>query len=186
MNKSPLHSGFKHGINIPEKCHLIPSQFPNSDCNNIAQLPLWHYSDVIMSTMASQINGVLIAFSTVCLGAGQRKHQNSASVAYGRGMTGGFPSEKSSNAENVSIWWRHYEYKKFQWSDDIGLYYSKNSLPSNFNRVWNMWKVDKRRSGEWTVQKITTGDRGSVYHIIRTLHCGPDKSTSNSEWISNA
>ena len=34
-----------------------------------------YYSDVIMSTMASQITGVCIICSTVCLGAEQRKHQ---------------------------------------------------------------------------------------------------------------
>ena len=41
-----------------------------------------HYSDVIMSAMASQITGVLIVCSTVSLGADQRKHQSSASLAF--------------------------------------------------------------------------------------------------------
>ena len=27
-------------------------------------------------------------------------------------MTGGFPSQRASNAENVSIWWRHHELSK--------------------------------------------------------------------------
>ena len=40
----------------------------------------WHYSDVIMSMKASQISGVSIVSSTVCSGADQRKHQNSASL----------------------------------------------------------------------------------------------------------
>ena len=33
-----------------------------------------HYSDAIMSVIASQITGVSIVFSTVCSGADQRKH----------------------------------------------------------------------------------------------------------------
>ena len=45
-----------------------------------------HYSDVIMSTMASQITSVSIICSTVSSGADQRKHQSSASVAFVGGM----------------------------------------------------------------------------------------------------
>ena len=41
-----------------------------------------HYSDVLMSAMASQITSVSIVYSTVCSGADQRKHQSSASVAF--------------------------------------------------------------------------------------------------------
>ena len=45
-----------------------------------------HYSDVIMSTMASQITGVATVCSNVCSGADQRKHQSSASLAFVRGI----------------------------------------------------------------------------------------------------
>ena len=41
-----------------------------------------HYSDVIMSTMASQITGVSIVCSTACSGTEQRKHQSSPSLAF--------------------------------------------------------------------------------------------------------
>ena len=44
---------------------------------------------VIMSTTASQITSVSIVYSTVCSGVGQR-----------------IPTQRASNAENVSIWWR--------------------------------------------------------------------------------
>ena len=43
-----------------------------------------HYSDVIMGTMASQITSRMIVYSTVYSGADQRKHQNSASLAFVR------------------------------------------------------------------------------------------------------
>ena len=39
-----------------------------------------------MSAMASQITGVSIVCSTVCSGAGQRKHQSSASMAFVKGI----------------------------------------------------------------------------------------------------
>ena len=44
----------------------------------------WHYSDVIISVMASQFTGLSIVYSTVCWGADQRKHQSSASLAFVR------------------------------------------------------------------------------------------------------
>ena len=46
----------------------------------------WHYSEVIMSTMASQITVLAIFYSTVYSGANQRKHQSSASMAFVRGI----------------------------------------------------------------------------------------------------
>ena len=45
-----------------------------------------HYNDVIMSMMASQITCVFIVCSTVGSGADQREHQNSASLAFVRGI----------------------------------------------------------------------------------------------------
>ena len=45
-----------------------------------------HYSDFIMITVASQITGVSIVYSTVCSGAEQRNHQSSASLAFVRGI----------------------------------------------------------------------------------------------------
>ena len=47
---------------------------------------MWHYSDVIMSVMASQITSVMIVYSTVYSGAVQRKHQRFASLAFVRGV----------------------------------------------------------------------------------------------------
>ena len=47
-------------------------------------LPDRHYSDVIISAMASQITDVLIVCSTVNSDADQRKHQSSSSLAFVR------------------------------------------------------------------------------------------------------
>ena len=86
-----------------------------------------HYNDVIMGAIASQITNLTIVFSTVYWAADQRKHQSSVSLAYVRGNsagTGEFPAQMASNAENVSIWWRHHDFD--------ALIFSKNphkSLP---------------------------------------------------------
>ena len=62
-------------------------------CKGIATFRLWrkfhfpymsleyHYTDVIMTTMASQITSLTIVYSTVYSVADQRKHQSSASLA---------------------------------------------------------------------------------------------------------
>ena len=62
-----------------------------------------------MITIASQITSLTIDYSSVYSGADQRKHQSSASLAFVRGIPGEFPAQMASNAENVSIWWRHHE-----------------------------------------------------------------------------
>ena len=70
-----------------------------------------HYNDVIMSAMASQITSLTIVYSSIYSGADQRKHQSPASLAFVRGFFTGdrwFPAYRASNADNVSIRWRHH------------------------------------------------------------------------------
>ena len=45
-----------------------------------------HYNDVIMGPTASQITSLTIVYSTVYLGADQRKHQSPALLAFVRGI----------------------------------------------------------------------------------------------------
>ena len=59
-----------------------------------------HYSDVMMGAMASQIVSRTIVYSNVYSGADQRRHQNSASLAFVRGI--------HQWRVNVSIWWRYH------------------------------------------------------------------------------
>ena len=64
-----------------------------------------------MCTMASQITDVSIVYSTASPCADQRKHQRSASLAFVRGSHRwpmNSPSQRTNNAENVSMWWRHH------------------------------------------------------------------------------
>ena len=71
-----------------------------------------HYSDVMMSTIASQITSLTIVYLTVYSGADQRKHQSSASLSFMRGIHRGpvnsLHKGPCSNAENISIWWHHH------------------------------------------------------------------------------
>ena len=54
-------------------------------CDNAKSLSIsWrqHYTDVIVTTIASQITSLTVVYSTVYSDADQRKHQSSASLAY--------------------------------------------------------------------------------------------------------
>ena len=56
-----------------------------------------------MGPTASQITILTIIYSIVYSGTDQTKHPSSASL-----KTSEFPAQKASNAEHVSIWWRHH------------------------------------------------------------------------------
>ena len=65
-----------------------------------------------MSVMASQITSLSIVYSTIYSGADQRKRQSSTSLAFVHGINRSpvnFLHKRASNAEKVSIWWRHHE-----------------------------------------------------------------------------
>ena len=62
-----------------------------------------------MGAMVSQITTLTIVYSTVYSGADQWK-QNLRITGLSVGnssVTGEFPAQMASNAENVSVWWRH-------------------------------------------------------------------------------
>ena len=83
-----------------------------------------HYNDVMMSSMASQITSLTVVYSTVY----SRRRSNKISKLRVTGLcegnslvAGEFPAQMSSNAENVSIWWRHRVKTKYrQFVDFVG------------------------------------------------------------------
>ena len=90
---------------------LCQKQVSRAGTNNCAPNILWHYGDVINSLIASQIPSLTIVYSTVNSDADQRKHQSSRHwLCVGNSpMTAEFPAQRASNAENISIWWRHHD-----------------------------------------------------------------------------
>ena len=53
---------------------------------NVTQKSSFHFDDVIMSAIASQITSLTIVYSTVYSGADQRKHESSGSLAFVLGI----------------------------------------------------------------------------------------------------
>ena len=71
-----------------------------------------HYNDAIMSAMASQITSLTIVYSSVYSKRRSKKTSKFRVTGLCAGnspVTGEFPAQMASNAENVSIRWRHHD-----------------------------------------------------------------------------
>ena len=94
----PLGRRFEYSVNdflstsrqiIPYNwCYEIQNKTKSSMRTSRLTYNTWlsHYNDVIMGAIASQITSLTIVYLTVYSDADQRKHQNSASLAFVRGM----------------------------------------------------------------------------------------------------
>ena len=80
---SKFHSSFLGITNTHTRTHAHSAWavFTLSSPSQLLPTVDTHYSDAIMSAMASQILRVLIAYSTVCSGT-DKKHQSSVSLAF--------------------------------------------------------------------------------------------------------
>ena len=97
---------------------------------------LFHYNDVLITTIASQITSLVVVDSTVYSDADQRKHQSSTSLAFCGEFTGEFPAQRASYAENVSIWWRHHALKE-------------NVILTKFPSLTSSCHFDKLQCSRW-------------------------------------
>ena len=71
-----------------------------------------HYSDVMKTGMASQSINLTIVYSNFYSGADQKKTSKLRVTGLCTGsspVTGEYFVQSASNAENVSIWWRHHD-----------------------------------------------------------------------------
>ena len=86
-----------HWQPFAKKFHRSPADSPHKDSvmqegfsmawhhnitANCAAWKIFHYHDVIMGTIASQITSLTVVYSIVYSDADQRKHQSSASLAF--------------------------------------------------------------------------------------------------------
>ena len=111
--------------------------------------------------MASQLTGVSIAWSTVGSGTDQRKYQSSATLAFVRGFTGDrcIPAQKASNAENVSIWWRHHVYLSAQ---NISLSFERVAKYAIFHYsdiTWETWVLKSPAAGVFIQQLVQANNK---------------------------
>ena len=98
-------------------CGNVRAQCQISTQNTKASTPLvvhllskYHYGDVIMTTIASEITSLTIVYqpfirAQIKVNIKAPRHWPLCGEFTG---TGEFPAQMASNAENVSIWWRHH------------------------------------------------------------------------------
>ena len=95
---SKLYCGWTEVVRFHTFNENLNFKFPKYDCRNDWDGAVWkrlsrrkrsyHYSDIIISEMVSQITGVSNIYSTVCSGADQRKHQISSLLTFWGEFTG--------------------------------------------------------------------------------------------------
>ena len=108
---TPLNLGQGWAIPYHILCGANNCLWPKLD----AQLSKPHYSGVIMSTMASQITSLTMVYLTVYSRRRSKKTSKLRVTGLCEGnspVTGEFPAQRASNAENVSILWRHHANQK--------------------------------------------------------------------------
>ena len=100
-----------------------------------------------MGAMASQITSLTIVYSTIHLGADQRKHQSTTKFhvtgicAGNSPVTGEFPTQMSSNVENVSIWWRHHVFDETNSRADVYFAISQCNTPMLTATHYAFWTI---------------------------------------------
>ena len=131
---------------------------------------LGHFGPM-MGVMASEITSLGIVYSIIYSGADQRKHQKlriTGLCVRNSLVTGEFPDQMASNAENVSIWWCHHVkiqvfshfLKKFSLvSHQYCLWYSLQILLN----VWRIWASEVQFLGNFGPKISTYSSLGSFY-----------------------
>ena len=114
---------FKHAFFLTWKArlvlcpHLVVPDFLHTSSQRTDALYSSHYNDVIRRTLAFQLTGVCICGSTVfrCRSKKTSKLRVTGLCAGNSRVTSVFPALKASNAENISIWWRHHHGRGALW-----------------------------------------------------------------------
>ena len=158
-------SGKTSGVSIIDI--IINSQRPRKSLQNVTNLAvllmLWdllsHYSDVIMSAMASHISGVSIV-SQLLIQAQIKENIKAVRhwplCVWNSPLNGEFPAQRVSDAENVSIWWRHHVLRRVH---DCAFYRFTQYVPFR-NLPKGLWKYtmfDKSK-------QIWGSSNDNVYH----------------------
>ena len=102
-----------------------------------------NYSGVIMGTMASQITSLTIIYSSVYSRLRSKKTSKLRVTGPCAGIslvTGEFPAQKVSNAENAFIWWHHHEPGHHRFENTFQLIYNQiNWVKYNTFSVKTRW-----------------------------------------------
>ena len=146
--------------------------------------------------MVIQITDVSIVYFTVCSGADKKKTSKlrvTGLCEENSPVTGEFPSQGASNAENISIWWRHHDTLHHQQSGTTSFIQDSNMfnkwhlqqlswylieyLPSKYTNSQN--EISPQQIYKFTEQNISPAN----IQIHRTKYL-PSKYTNSRNKIS--
>ena len=146
---------------------------------------LYHYNDVIMSSMASQITGDSIVYSAVCSGADQRKHQSSASLAYGRGVHRWPVTRKMFPFEDVIILF-HATYEMNKIVDEKPAFLTYCTVQAGVKTIWDYQYKNKLFLKDWCIY-ITVFTRVMAWHQTGDNILPPQccSSSSGAKWVNS-
>ena len=114
-----------------------------------------------MSAMASQITSLMTVYSTVYSRHISKKTSKLRVTGLWMGNspgTGEFPAQMASNAENVSIWWRHHDVLtiEFQWgpgntsgNPDRFVYMEETAKPQHYLALPTGWGLLTPPCHDW-------------------------------------
>ena len=113
--------------------------------NIIIDAEFWtHHNDVIMSSMATLITSLTIV-SSIIYSMHRSKNISKLHVTGlcegNSPVTSEFPAQRASNAENVSIWWRHHGGSSVPYSDIYPVLdlYSAHITEHIWLPWWQLW-----------------------------------------------
>ena len=102
-----------------------------------------HYNDVIMNAMASQITSLTIVYPSFLFRRRSKKTSKLRVTGLCEGnspVTGEFPAQRASNAENVSIWWRHHDPIRSQFTGaHLVIFASNRNFIWQSRLIWVWW-----------------------------------------------
>ena len=100
---------YLHTLEYCNHCYYYQKWLSNTRIQQF-NIATFHFSDVIMGAVASQITSLTIVYSAVYSGTSKKtsKLRGTGFCAGNSPVIGEFPAHMASNAENVSIWWRHH------------------------------------------------------------------------------
>ena len=128
-----------------------------------------------MGVMASQITSLTIVYSTIYSGVDERKQTSKLRVTdlcVGKSpVTGEFPAQMASNAENVSIWWRHHGWTWWRHTvnnliihDIVGIIVPADGRQHKTVNHWSASEVGRCRPP-------TKKNIARTISVIREMHC---------------
>ena len=127
-----------------------------------------------MGTVASQITSLTMIYSIVCSGADHKKTAKlgvTGLIAGNSPVAVEFPTERASNVDFFSIWWRYHEYQKRSKKSDVpemGRAHQETIRPTCWHGSTPLWQWYSKYVSLFNTRKHLYDIHG-IIHLFTTL-----------------